>query len=157
MSGNFTRDGGRLRKMLCDFDYVQNRPPLAAGLCRRNPAVAVSGWGYHAAAFCQTGDLRRGSGSLRGLLSVGLGSGRAPTLAAPGGQRGAVGFPATGAVQVQTRPAQAIERKGPGRLQGAGPPACRVAPLGPSCSCKTGLSPGSSWVAVPDLHPGQSA
>lgn len=56
-------------------------------------------WGHRAGAFCQAGGLRRSSGSLRGLLSIGLGSGKAPTSAPSGGHRGAVGSRATEAVQ----------------------------------------------------------
>lgn len=70
-------------------------------------------WGHHAGVFCQAGGLHRSSGSLRGLLSVGLGSGKAPTLAPSVGHRGAVGSPATEAVQGAQTASPGHQKDGP--------------------------------------------
>lgn len=70
-------------------------------------------WGHRAGAFCQAGGLRRSSGSLRGLLSVGLGSGKAPTSAPSGGHRAAVGSPATEAVQGAQTASPGHQKDGP--------------------------------------------
>ena len=77
------------------------------------PAGDPSGWGPHTGVFCQAGSLRRGRGSLRGPLSVGLGSGRAPTLAPPDGQRRAVGSSATCVARGTQMASPGHQKKGP--------------------------------------------